>query len=113
MVEIISQRHVPVPVAKALLEKHLPNYMENPILAKVYEYLSRFSKCGPEEAEKAMEELVGAGFSSLAAAMLVNLVPRSVDEAKALLGNINGGYEDDKVEAAVELLNKYCKEEGA
>ena len=112
MVEILSQRHVPIPVAKELLEKHVPDIEANPVLAKVHEYLRRFSKCSSEAAEKAMEELVANGFSSLAAAMLVNLVPRTVEEAKALLGNIDGGYDDEKIEAAVSVLAATCTPPG-
>jgi DNA-directed RNA polymerase subunit F len=108
MVEILSQRHVPIPVAKALLEKYLADFEENPVLAKVYEYLRRFSKCEAEQAEKAMEQLTGVGFSSLAAAMLVNLMPSSLEEAKALLGNIDGGYDDEKIEKALQILSETC-----
>ncbi len=108
MVEIVSQRHVPIPVAKALLDKYLEGYEDNPIITKVYEYLRLFSKCSAEAAEKAMEALVELGFSTLAAAMLVNIVPESVEEARALLGNIDGGYDVEVVEKAVETIREIC-----
>jgi len=110
VVEIISQRHVPIPIAKAMLEKYIEGYEENPVLSKVYEYLRRFSKCEPENAEKAMNTLMEIGFSSLAAAMLVNLLPSSTEEAKALLGNIDGGYDAEKVEKAVNVLQTACRQ---
>lgn len=111
MVEIIEARHVPIPVAKEILEKlkeSMGEEADNPIINNVYEYLARFSKCSPDAAKEAMEKLREIGFSEFAAAMLVNLVPREVEEAKALLGNIDGGYEDEKIEKAVEVLSSLC-----
>jgi len=111
MVEIIEARHVPIPVAKEILEKlrdAMGEDADNPFINNVYEYLVRFSKCSPDAAREAMEKLREIGFSEFAAAMLVNLVPSEVEEAKALLGNIDGGYEDEKIEKAVEVLASTC-----
>jgi DNA-directed RNA polymerase subunit F len=108
VVEIVEERYVPIPVAKKVMERFKDLVEENPIMARVYEYLSRFSKCSPDNAEKAFEELVKAGFSQFAAAMLVNIAPRSVEEAKAILGDIDGGYPDDKIVKAVDIISQYC-----
>ncbi len=108
MVEILSSSYVPNPVAKKILESAKKLIEQNPIVARTYEYVSKFSKCGPENAEKAVEELKAAGFSDFAATMLVNLAPSELEETKALLGDIDGGYEDDVVKKGLEILKKYC-----
>ncbi len=108
MVEILSSSYVPNPVAKKILESARKLVEQNPIVARTYEYVSKFSKCGPESAEKALEELKSIGFSEFAAAMLVNLAPSELEEAKALLSDIDGGYEDEVIEKGLEILRKYC-----
>jgi DNA-directed RNA polymerase subunit F len=108
MVEILEYRYVPIPVARKIMEQFKNIIEENPIMIRVYEYLSRFSKCDPDSAEKAFDEIKSLGFTEFAAALLVNLAPRSFEEAKALLADIDGGYPDDKIEKAVEILSKYC-----
>ncbi len=108
MVEILSSRYVPNPVAKKILESAKKLIEENPIVARTYEYVSKFSKCDSDRAVKAVEELKSIGFSDFAATMLVNLVPRELEEAKALLGDIDGGYEEEVVEKGLEVLRKYC-----
>jgi DNA-directed RNA polymerase subunit F len=107
-VEIIEERYIPIPMAKKIMEQFKELIEENPIMARVYEYLSRFSKCDPDNAEKAFEELLKLGFSQFAAAMLINIVPRSVEEAKAILGDIDGGYSDEKIVKAVDIITHYC-----
>ncbi|BEP18126.1 hypothetical protein PYJP_14780 [Pyrofollis japonicus] len=110
MVEIISSNYVPNPVAKKILENIKELVNENPIVARTYEYVAKFSKCSPENAEKALKELQEVGFSEFAAAMLINTVPTELEEAKALLGDIDGGYDEEKIEQALEVLRKYCQE---
>lgn len=106
--EIVEQHYIPIPVAKKIMEMFKDVVESNPIMARVYEYLSRFSKCDSEKAEEAYRELLRTGFTEFAASVLINILPASVEEAKAILGDIDGGYSDDKIEKAVEILGKYC-----
>ncbi len=108
MVEIVSSKPLPVPLVKEILEQLQETLGDNHVFLQVLDYARRFSKCSPEQAHAAMEKLVSIGFTEFAAAMLINLMPSDVEEAKALLGDIDGGYEDEKIEEAVKMLSEAC-----
>lgn len=109
MVEILSSRYTPIPVAKKILESLVPVMGDNPIVMRTYEYVGKFAKCGPDEAEEAMKKLREVGFSEFAASILVNILPETVEEAKAILGDIDGGYDASDVEKALEILSEACR----
>lgn len=81
------------------------------MVAKAYEHVKMFSKCGAGQAREAMKGLLELGFSDMAASMLINILPESLEEAKAILADIDGGYPDEKIEKAVEILREACSTE--
>ncbi len=105
MTKILRQERVPLPVVKEILESMMHIIGDNPVAAKAYEHVKMFSKCSADEAREAVAKLREIGFSETAAVMLVNLLPESLEEAKALLGDLDGGYEEDKIERALEVLS--------
>ena len=111
MVKIIESRHVPLPLVKELLDKLEPIIGDNPIVSRAREHAHIFSKCDSQQAAEAMRELQEAGFTEFAASILVSIVPKTFDEAKAILGDIDGGYSDESIEKALNILNKYCSGE--
>jgi len=111
LTQVIRQERVPLPVVKKILEEMKEVLGDNPIVARAYEHASRFSKCSPETALEATQKLREIGFSDVASVMLVNLLPEELEEAKALLGDIDGGYDDEKIEKALETLNSLCRGE--
>lgn len=113
MVEIIESEYVPLPVVKELLDK-IGHVLEgNPIVARVREHAQMFSKCGSRQALEALKELQDAGFTGFAATMLLNIVPKTFNEAKTLLSDVDGGYSDEAIEKALDILRKYCSEESS
>ncbi len=114
IVEVIETEDIPNSVAKKLLEKYLEEMGEEvpevslSLLNRVKSYLEFFSRCDSNEAKKALQELNEKGFSTFAASMLINLLPSTVEEAKALLADIDGGYSDEVLEEALTILSKYC-----
>ena len=111
MVEILETRYAPIPVAKKILESMGALIEENPVVARTYEYIAKFSKCSPDAAEEVLNKLMEEGFSEFAASILINIVPTSVEEAKAILGDIDGGYDDNIIEKALEILKENCSKE--
>lgn len=109
MVKVLEARYVPNPVAKKMLESLEGLREENPVVARTYEYVSRFSKCGAEEAEEAYARLVEAGFTGFAAAMLINILPSTLEEAIAILGTVDGGYDEEVVRRGLEILQELCR----
>jgi len=108
VVEILESRYAPIPVARRILESVKGLVEENPVVARTYEYIIKFSKCNPEAAEEALNKLTNEGFSEFAASVLINILPSSLEEAKAILGDIDGGYDDEMIEKALEILEENC-----
>jgi DNA-directed RNA polymerase subunit F len=105
---VLEEKVVPIPVVKKILEKLASDPTAHPIIARVYEYASKFSRCDPDAAERAVDELVKLGFSELAASTLVNLMPEQLDEAKALLGGMGEDYDDEVIQKGLETLSSLC-----
>ncbi len=110
MVEVLEERRVPLPVAKRILEE-VSARLDSPIVNRAYDHARLFSKCEADAAEEAMKALMELGLSDFASSMLVNIVPRDVEEAKALLADIDGGYSEEVIVEAVKLLGERCQGE--
>ncbi len=107
--KVLSRRYVPIPVAKRILDEVLPYVQENPLVQRTYEYLMRFAKCDAEAAERAVRRLIEElGLSELTAVNLVNIVPESVHEARAILEVEGRVVEPEKVEKAVSIVKQEC-----
>ncbi|GEM_PF-502785 len=117
IIEVMETENIPNPIARKLLEEYLEEMGEDvpevslSLLNKVKSYLEFFSKCNSNKANEALRELNEKGFSTFAASMLINLLPSTVEEAKALLADIDGGYSDSILEEALAILSKYCSGE--
>lgn len=97
-----------MPVAKRILEE-VSAQLGSPIVSRAYDHARLFSKCEADIAEEAMKALMELGLSDFASSMLVNIVPRDIEEAKALLADIDGGYSEEVVAEAVKLLSERCR----
>ncbi len=110
--KVLSQRYVPLPVAKKILEELGELVQENPIVARTYEYLARFSKCDAEAAERAVRRLVEElKLSELVAVNLVNILPSTVHEARPLLELEPRTLSPEEVEKILSILEEECKQE--
>ncbi len=108
MVKIVESRHVPLPLVKELLDRLETIIGDNPIVSRAREHAHIFSKCDSQRAVEAMRELQEVGFTEFAASILVSIVPKTFGEAKAILGDIDGGYSDEFIKKALSILDKYC-----
>ena len=109
---VVSQRYVPLPVAKKILEAVSELVQENPIVARTYEYLSRFSKCDAEKAERAVKRLIEElGLSEIVAVNIVNILPQTIHEVRPLLELEPRTLTPEEVEKIVEILKEECGSE--
>ncbi|NPA05536.1 MAG: hypothetical protein GXO09_05535 [Crenarchaeota archaeon] len=112
--QIVSKEYVPVPVAKAIVARRLNEDREETslVVESTYRYLEMFSKCGEEEAEKAYrmlrEEL---GLKDITAAMLVSILPETIDEVRIMLDFEGRLLETSEIEKIIEILKSTCMSE--
>ncbi|MET1101682.1 MAG: hypothetical protein ABWW69_04310 [Pyrodictiaceae archaeon] len=112
MEQILSQEFVPIPVAKEIVKKVKEQGTSNPIIERTLEYLSRFSKCDAKRALEAMRELTEKlDFSPITATILVNIVPKTIDEARVLLDFEKRLVETETLEQALDIIRRKCLEE--
>jgi DNA-directed RNA polymerase subunit F len=108
--KIVSKRYVPIPVAKRILDETAALAEGNPLVQRTYEYLTRFSKCDPDSAERAVRRLIEeVGLSELVAVNLVNIVPESVHEVRSIVEMESKVLETSKIEKILSILREECK----
>ena len=84
---VVDEVEVPVPTVKKILEELDSKSVElDPLQRRVLDYVSKFSKLPPEDAEKAVEKLVEAGVERGVAIQIVNCLPKSVEEVRVFMG---------------------------
>jgi len=84
------------------------NVDDNPTLRKVLEYLDRVVKCPEDSAEELFEKLKMYGLKEETAAMILNVVPTSIDELRTLLFLESRVPEENVLEEIVKLVSEHC-----
>ena len=107
--KVLEQRYVPLPVAKKIVEELGDIVQENPLLARTYEYLSRFSKCDANAAERAVKRLIDeVGLSEIVAVNIVNVLPQSIHEIRPILELERRVLSTEEVEKILNVLREEC-----
>jgi len=119
--EIRSYEDIPIPLAKEYIEKYLERLRELGVpdselstVASIHEYTSKFSKCSPNDAKEIFEVLTKEiGFKHVTAAMIINIVPTTLDELRMLLQFEPQVPEEEVLEKVLELLRERCASESS
>ncbi len=78
---------------------------ESEVLSNTLDYLRKFSKVDAERARKLVEELMKRfGLARLTAIQIVDIMPKTADELRVILGMEKREFKDQDVEAMLELL---------
>jgi len=86
-VRVVDEVEVAIPTVKKILEELDSKGVElDPLQRRVLDYVSKFSKLPPEDAEKVVEKLVEAGVERDVAIQMVNCLPKSVEEVRVFIG---------------------------
>ncbi|MEL9939754.1 MAG: hypothetical protein QW632_00505 [Ignisphaera sp.] len=111
--EIIEYHDIPNSIAKRILEKYIANLRgeASEIVKVTLEYLDKVEKCDYEKIENLYNELKKFGFKETTLAMILNILPRSVDELRALLVFEDRVPEEDVLKNVVEIISNTCKTE--
>ncbi len=108
--QIVSKEYIPVPVAKGILARRLGEDKEvSPMLESTYHYLTLFSKCGEGEAAEAYRKLrEDFNLKDITAAMLVSIMPETIDEVRIMLDFEDRLLETEEIEKILEVLHTTC-----
>ncbi|MCS7095566.1 MAG: RNA polymerase Rpb4 family protein [Candidatus Bathyarchaeota archaeon] len=106
-IEKVKEKNLTISQVKKLLdgigEENLDQFQR-----RTLDYVSKFSKCDAESAEKLVEKLVGEfGLEEAEAVQIVNCMPGSIDELRIFLGGGRRIIETSKLESIVKLLNEH------
>lgn len=94
-------------VAKRIQEKEGSlNFM----LLRTLEYLRKFSKVDPEQVSELRSKLEKYGIKQESVVMLINICPKTIDEARLILEIEERILETQVVEEIVNTLKQYCRE---
>ena len=112
--ETVSYRDIPIPLAKKYLEEYIDTLKKHgfeveQIVESMYEYTSTFTKCDPNRVEELFEKLTkDIGFKEVTAAMIINIVPTTIDELRTLLQFEASVPEEEVLSRVLEMLREYC-----
>jgi len=106
---VLEKAYISNAEALKVVEEKASKYLEGAsiVLRRTLDYLLQVSKCS-EGAEKARKELEKLGLSSESSAVLVNVLPKDVSEARSLLMPADRHVGSDVLEKALEVLSTYC-----
>lgn len=102
----ISESKLSLPQVKKVLEAIGEENMDQ-FQRRTFDYVSKFAKADPADAEMLTEKLVkDYGLDEDEAVQIVNCMPESVDELRAFLSAGKKIIEASKLTTIVELLNE-------
>ena len=114
--EIIHFEEVPIPMVKKILEEELKKQEElgirldmSSLAYRTRDYVKTISKCSSEGAERAFRKLTSMGLKGITAAILINVVPKSVDEARILLNFESKTFTTEEIEQLLQILKEECE----
>ncbi len=108
--KILSVREIPLPIVKKmLLEAESSGVKLQDLQRRVLEHASIFSKCDADSADKLFNKLGEIGLRDITRTQVINICPREKDELLSLLNFESRVYEEEKLEAVLELLREYCR----
>jgi DNA-directed RNA polymerase subunit F len=105
----LSGKNLTLPEVKKALEAIGEENLDQ-FQRRTYDYVSKFSKVGAEDAVKLVGTLVSEfGLEEEEAVQIVNCVPESVEELRVFLAGGRKIIETSKLEAIVKLLKEHQK----
>ncbi|MDK6029504.1 hypothetical protein QPL79_09020 [Ignisphaera sp. 4213-co] len=110
--EIIEYHDIPNSLAKKILEKYVANLRGgvSEIVKVTLEYLDKVEKCDYEKIDYMYNELKKLGFKEVTISMILNIVPKSIDELRTLLVFEEKIPDDDVLKTIIDMILNNCKE---
>jgi DNA-directed RNA polymerase subunit F len=105
----VTEKKLTIPQVKKVMESVGEENLDQ-LQRRTFDYVSKFSKVEPEDAEKLLQKLVtDFGLEEVEAVQIVNCMPKSVEELRVFLAGGRKIIETSKLEAIVGLLDEHRK----
>jgi len=105
--EIIESKSIPIPLAKKLLKKRISEAEAPELIRRVYEYLSKFTKCVEDKIEELINELKKFDLDDRTIAMIASICPDTIEELRTLLVFESREIDADTLDKILEVIDKY------
>jgi DNA-directed RNA polymerase subunit F len=109
--KVINEENITIAEAKHIIEKVIKNREEaGEFQRRAADYLMKFARLEAQQAKKLVKELVKQfKIESSEAIQIVNCMPESVDEIRAILAGKGKIIESEKLKGILDILNNYRK----
>jgi DNA-directed RNA polymerase subunit F len=105
----VTEKRLTTPQVKKIMDSIGEENLDQ-LQRRTFDYVSKFSKVEPGDAEKLLQQLVtDFGLEEVEAVQIVNCMPKSAEELRVFLAGGRKIIETSKLEAIVNLLNEYRK----
>jgi DNA-directed RNA polymerase subunit F len=105
--EIIKEKILTFPQVKKLLEEREKEGGLNYLQKVAYDYVTKLSKLDANKAEELMKKLEIEGISSIVAAQIVNIMPKTIDELRTILSAENKVFLPSELEKILSIINSF------
>ncbi|OYT49123.1 MAG: hypothetical protein B6U85_00175 [Desulfurococcales archaeon ex4484_42] len=107
---IINYKNIPYAEVARIIRKLMERGVElDQITMRVYEYVSKFTKC--ERASELVNILTSMRLKEITAVIIANILPRSIDELRALMNFEDEIPSEDKLNEILSKINEVCPQE--
>lgn len=104
---ILKVQPITIPEAKSILESLGEENLDQ-FQRRSLDYATKMSYLKPESARRLLEELRAEGIlDEEESVQIVNIMPRSIEEIRAILGGGRKIIETSKLEKILSILDKY------
>jgi DNA-directed RNA polymerase subunit F len=102
------------PEALRLLEDIVTKYgLESQVVNITLDYLRKYSKVKPEDAQALIKELTEKyGLARITAIQVVNIMPSTVEELQSIISVEKRPFKDEDLREMINLLNSYRSKSG-
>jgi len=102
------------PEALRLLEDIVTKYgLESQVVNITLDYLRRYSKVKPEDAQALIKELTEKyGLARITAIQVVNIMPSTIEELQSIISVEKRPFKDEDLREMINLLNSYRSKSG-
>ncbi len=102
------------PEALRLLEDIVTKYgLESQVVNITLDYLRRYSKVKPEDAQALVKELTEKyGLARITAIQVVNIMPSTIEELQSIISVEKRPFKDEDLREMINLLNSYRSKSG-
>uniref|UniRef100_A0A7J3I809 DNA-directed RNA polymerase subunit Rpo4 n=1 Tax=Ignisphaera aggregans TaxID=334771 RepID=A0A7J3I809_9CREN len=112
--EIIEFHDIPNTIAKRILKEYIERVSSYDIVPELIrstmDYLDSVSKCDDKAIEYIYDVLKSFKLKDTTISMILNILPRSLDELKILLNFEESLPEDSILNKILDLINQHCQQ---